>query len=92
MLRLYRSMEEIREVPDSMGLGVITVLYKNKGSPFSLKNYRHLSLLNSDYKILTNFSQQDKRSSREYNITESSIQYTGKGHSIHNLYNKRCGG
>jgi len=53
MLRLYIRMEEKREVPDSMGLGVITVLYKNKGSPFSLKNYRPLSLLNSDYKILT---------------------------------------
>lgn len=36
-----------------MGLGVITILYKNTGNPFKLENYRPLSLLNSDYKILT---------------------------------------
>ncbi len=53
LLKVYKSMEERREVPESMGLGVITILYKNKGSPLSLGNYRPLSLLNTDYKILT---------------------------------------
>lgn len=32
--------------------GVITIIYKNKGSPHKLENYRPLSLLNTDYKIL----------------------------------------
>lgn len=52
LMKLFRRMEEKREVPESMGLGVITILYKNKGSTLSLKNYRPLSLLNTDYKIL----------------------------------------
>lgn len=47
-------MEERGEMPESMGLGVITILYKNKGSPQNLENYRPLSLLNTDYKILAN--------------------------------------
>ncbi len=46
-------MEESGVMPESMGLGVITILYKNKGSPLKLENYRPLSLLNTDYKILT---------------------------------------
>lgn len=53
LLKVYKSMEERREMPKSMGLGIITILYKNKGSPLKLENYRPLSLLNSDYKILT---------------------------------------
>ncbi len=51
--KVYRSMEESGVMPESMGLGVITILYKNKGSPLKLENYRPLSLLNTDYKILT---------------------------------------
>ncbi len=50
---LYKSMEERGEVPESMSLGVISILYKNKGSRLKLENYRPLSLLNTDYKILT---------------------------------------
>ncbi len=51
--KLYKSMEERWEVPESMHLGVITILYKNKGSQLKLENYRPLGLLNTDYKILT---------------------------------------
>lgn len=51
--KLYRSMEEKKEMPESMGLGIITILYKNRGSPLKLENYRPLSLLNTEYKILT---------------------------------------
>ncbi len=40
-------------MPESMSLGVISILYKNKGSRLKLENYRPLSLLNTDYKILT---------------------------------------
>ncbi len=50
---LYKNMEERGEVPESMSLGVISILYKNKGSRLKLENYRPLSLLNTDYKILT---------------------------------------
>ncbi len=38
--KVYRSMEESGVMPESMGLGVITILYKNKGSPLKLENYR----------------------------------------------------
>uniref|UniRef100_A0A4W5LLC8 Reverse transcriptase domain-containing protein n=1 Tax=Hucho hucho TaxID=62062 RepID=A0A4W5LLC8_9TELE len=51
--RVYESMERRKIVPDSMGLGVLTLLYKGKGEKNSLKNYRALTLLNCDYKILT---------------------------------------
>lgn len=53
LCKLYKHMEERREMPESMGLGMITILYKNKGSKMKLENYRPLSLLNTDYKILT---------------------------------------
>ncbi len=43
--KLYKSMEERGEVPESMRLGVITILYKNKGSQLKLENYRPLGLL-----------------------------------------------
>ncbi len=79
LLKVYKSMEERREVPESMGLGVITILYKNKGSPLSLGNYRPLSLLNTDYKILTKvLNQQNKRSSGEYNITNQAYSIPGR--------------
>lgn len=35
-----------------MAVGLIIMLYKNKGSRLHLKNYRTLTLLNMDYKIL----------------------------------------
>lgn len=53
LLKLFRSMEEKKEVPKSMCLGVIMILFKNKGSSLKLENYRPLSLLNTEYKILT---------------------------------------
>jgi len=53
LLKVYKHMEERSEMLKSMGLGMITIFYKNKGSPMKLENYRPLSLLNSDYKILT---------------------------------------
>lgn len=52
LLKVYRNMEE-KEVSESMATGIITILYKNKGSQLKLENYRPLSLLNTDYKILT---------------------------------------
>lgn len=50
--KLYTSMETEQEVPESIATGLITILYKDKGSRHKLENYRPLSLLNTDYKIL----------------------------------------
>lgn len=46
-------MEDKKEVPKSMCMGMITIIFKSKGSPLKLENYRPLSLLNTEYKILT---------------------------------------
>lgn len=35
-----------------MVAGVLSILFKNKGSRLRLENYRPISLLNTDYKIL----------------------------------------
>ena len=39
-------------VPESVTTGVVTILFKNKGSRLELGTYRPISLLNHDYKIL----------------------------------------
>jgi hypothetical protein len=52
LLEVYQYMEENNCVSESMVTGLITILYKNKGSKLKLENYRPISLLNSDYKIL----------------------------------------
>lgn len=55
LLKVYTWLEEKKEVPESIVTGIITVLYKNKGSQLKLENFRPLTLLNTDYKILTIF-------------------------------------
>ena len=52
LLKVYREMERLGMVSKSMSTGLISVLYKNKGSKLQLGNYRGLSLLNTDYKVL----------------------------------------
>ena len=52
LLKVYREMERLGKVSESMATGLITVLFKNRGSKLQLGNYRGLSLLNTDYKIL----------------------------------------
>ena len=44
-------MDEMGEMPLSMSIGLVTMIYK-KGSRDRLQNYRPLSMLNSDYKVL----------------------------------------
>lgn len=52
LLRVYKFMEKEQVVPESMSMGVVTILYKKRGSKLKLENYRPLSLLNTDYKII----------------------------------------
>lgn len=52
LLEVYHYMEENDCVSESMVTGMITILYKNKGSKVKLENYRPISLLIVDYKIL----------------------------------------
>ena len=52
LLRVFRHMEEKQVVSTSMSTGVLTILYKNRGSKLKLENYRPISLLNNDYKII----------------------------------------
>ncbi len=49
--RLFRWIEEKGEMPLSMLTGLVSIIYK-KGSRDRLENYRPLSMLNNDYKIL----------------------------------------
>ena len=45
-------MQKQNNKPESFSGGVINIFYKNKGSKTHLDNYRPISLLNTDYKIL----------------------------------------
>lgn len=51
-LRVYRHVEETQLMSQSMSTGVLTILYKNRGSKLKLENYRPISLLNNDYKTI----------------------------------------
>lgn len=50
--KVFKYMEEKQRVPESMATGMITLIFKNRGSKQKLENYRPISLLNVDYKIL----------------------------------------
>ena len=39
-------------LPESMTAGVVALLYKEQGSKLDLKNYRPITLLNADYKLI----------------------------------------
>lgn len=50
---VFSAMADLGTVPNSFTDGVINIFYKKKGDKHSLSNYRPISLLNTDYKILT---------------------------------------
>uniref|UniRef100_A0A671TR16 Reverse transcriptase domain-containing protein n=1 Tax=Sparus aurata TaxID=8175 RepID=A0A671TR16_SPAAU len=49
--RLFRGIEERNEIPADMSTGLVSILYK-KGNRDKLENYRPITMLNTDYKIL----------------------------------------
>ena len=51
LLKLYNDIEIKQVVPDTMAEGLITLLFK-KGDRTEMANYRPITLLNTDYKIL----------------------------------------
>lgn len=52
LLKLFNNIQEKGKLSRSMRLAVISLIYKNKGDKSSLRNWRPISLLNVDYKIL----------------------------------------
>ena len=53
LLRVYDAMYELGTLSDSQKMSYITLLCKDEKHPELPKNYRPISLLNVDYKILT---------------------------------------
>ncbi|SNX84637.1 related to Retrovirus-related POL polyprotein [Melanopsichium pennsylvanicum] len=49
----FNSLLEGNRAGEHFSIGVLSILYKNKGSPSELKNYRPLTVTNSDYKLFT---------------------------------------
>lgn len=49
---LFADTFKQKKMSESMKTGMIKIIYKNKGDKDHLKNYRPLSMLNTDYKIL----------------------------------------
>lgn len=53
LAQLFNSLLQEERADESFSVGVLSILYKNKGSPQDLKNYRPLTVANSDYKLFT---------------------------------------
>ncbi|KAJ1142422.1 hypothetical protein NDU88_008747 [Pleurodeles waltl] len=52
LLELYEEMEQEGVMPHTLREGMIVLLYKHKGERCDFKNWRPISFLNVDYKIL----------------------------------------
>ena len=53
LYNLFLHCEKNQNLPDNFKNGIIAIFYKNKGEKERLENYRPISLLNTDYKIIT---------------------------------------
>lgn len=53
LMEMLRECLELKRLGKSMREGLITILYKNKGDRNDLRNWRPITLLNCDYKILS---------------------------------------
>ena len=53
LLAVFNEMQTTNKLSLSMTQGIITLIYKNKGSREDIKNYRPITLLNTDYKLMT---------------------------------------
>lgn len=53
LFQVFTQIFENDKMTRSMKKGIITLIYKQKGDRNQMKNYRPISLLNVDYKILT---------------------------------------
>ena len=78
-MKVYQYMKD-NSVSESMVTGLITILYKNKGSNLKLEDYRPISLLHSDYKILAKILANRKK--QVLNIIAPTQNYSVPGRDI----------
>ena len=78
LLDLYQAIQDNKQTPQSLSKGIITLIYKNKGDRNNISNYRPISLLNTDYKILT------KTLANRLKLTISQVISTNQAYSIPN--------
>lgn len=52
LLQVFEEMEKENKTSDKLTEGIITLIYKKKGSKDKLDYYRPISVLNMDYKII----------------------------------------
>lgn len=53
LMRVFNKVLSTGETPKNWTAGVLSILYKNKGDPEDIRNYRPLTVMNVDYKIFT---------------------------------------
>lgn len=86
---VYNNILLKNELPKSMTLGLITLIYKNKGENSNLKNWRPISLLNLDYKILTKILTNRLKNNANNLINKLQSCRPGKASIIDNALNLR---